>query len=100
MKNNVNKTKLFCDGPNLNEINLDLGIQIDGYTFNPSLFKKNGASNYIEYSKKILEECSNKPVSLEVFADDKDSMIVQGKKLNSLGDNVFVKIPITYTNLF
>tara|TARA_X000000950_G_C13684818_1_gene565474 strand:+ start:56 stop:763 length:708 start_codon:yes stop_codon:yes gene_type:complete len=98
MKNNVNKTKLFCDGPNLNEINLDLGIQIDGYTFNPSLFKKNGASNYIEYSKKILEECSNKPVSLEVFADDKDSMIVQGKKLNSLGDNVFVKIPITYTN--
>ena len=98
MKNNINKTKLYFDGPNLDEINLDFGIQVDGYTFNPSLFKKNGATDYIEYSKKILEKCSNKPVSLEVFADDENSMIDQGKKLNNLGKNVFVKIPITYTN--
>ena len=98
MKNDANKTKLYFDGPNLDEIDLDFGIHVDGYTFNPSLFKKNGATDYIEYSKKILEKCSNKPVSLEVFADDENSMIDQGKKLNNLGKNVFVKIPITYTN--
>jgi transaldolase len=95
MKNNI---KLYFDGPNLNEIDLNFGVQVDGYTFNPSLFKKNGAANYIEYSKKILEKCSNKPVSLEVFADDENSMINQGKILNNLGENVFVKVPITYTN--
>jgi len=98
MKVNQTKLKLYCDGPNLNEINTDLGTQIDGYTFNPSIFKKNGATDYIKYSKEILEKCSNKPVSLEVFADDESGMINQGKTLNKLENNVFVKIPITFTN--
>ena len=98
MKNNIDKIKLYFDGPNLDEINIDFGIQIDGYTFNPSLFKKNGATDYIKYSKEVLEKCPNKPVSLEVFADDENSMINQGKILNDLGSNVFVKIPVTYTN--
>lgn len=86
------------DGPKLNEINKDYNIDIDGYTFNPSLFKKNGAKDYLGYSKEILSMCSNKPVSLEVFADDKSGMIEQGMKLHSLSENVYVKIPITFTN--
>lgn len=95
MKNNI---KLYLDGPNLEEINLKYKFNIDGYTFNPSLFKKNGATNYLEYSKKILKQCSDKPVSLEVFEDDKDGMIRQGKILHDLSENVYVKIPITFTN--
>ena len=98
MKVNQTKLKLYCDGPNLKEIKMDFGSQIDGYTFNPSLFKKNGATDYVKYSEEILEKCSDKPVSLEVFADDESGMINQGKILNKLGKNVFVKIPITFTN--
>ena len=90
--------KLYMDGPKLDEINKDYNIEIDGYTFNPSLFKKNGAKDYLGYSKEILSMCSNKPVSLEVFADDKSGMIEQGMKLHSLSENVYVKIPITFTN--
>ena len=90
--------KLYMDGPKLNEINKDYNIDIDGYTFNPSLFKKHGAKDYLGYSKEILSMCSNKPVSLEVFADDKSGMIEQGMKLHSLSENVYVKIPITFTN--
>lgn len=90
--------KLYMDGPKLDEINKDYNIEIDGYTFNPSLFKKNGAKDYLGYSKEILSMCSNKPVSLEVFADDKSGMIEQGMKLHSLSKNVYVKIPITFTN--
>ena len=92
------KINLYMDGPKLDQIKKDYGIKIDGYTFNPSLFKKNGATDYIGYSKKILEICSDKPVSLEVFADDHDGMINQGKILNDLSNNVFVKIPISFTN--
>ena len=33
-------------------------------------------------------------VSLEVFADDQKSMIDQGKKINSWGKNVYVKVPV------
>ncbi len=95
---NNKKIKLYLDGPSIEQINEDHKVQIDGYTFNPSLFKKNGAKDYLEYSKKILSECANKPVSLEVFADDEENMIKQAKILNNLGTNVYVKIPIVYTN--
>lgn len=95
---NNKKIKLYLDGPSTEQIKEDHKIQIDGYTFNPSLFKKNGAKDYLEYSKKILSECANKPVSLEVFADDEENMIKQAKILNNLATNVYVKIPIVYTN--
>ncbi len=95
---NNKKIKLYVDGPTLDQINENLGITIDGYTFNPSLFKKNGAKDYLDYSKEILQVCKNKPVSLEVFADDEENMIRQGRLLKDLGNNVYVKIPIVYTN--
>ena len=94
----MKKIELYADGLNPNEFNDDFGIEIDGYTFNPSLFKKNNAKNYLNYSKSILEKSKNKPVSLEVFADDEDSMIKQAKILSKLSSNVYVKIPITFTN--
>ena len=93
-----NKIDLYADGLKLDEFNKDCGIEIDGYTFNPSLFKKNGATDYLDYSKKILSQSNNKPVSLEVFADEEAGMIKQAKILNSLAENVYVKIPITFTN--
>ena len=95
---NTNKIKLYADGLNLNEFNKDYGIQIDGYTFNPSIFRKNGATNYLDYSKEIIKKCEGKPVSLEVFADDKKGMIEQAKILNGLAKNIFIKVPITFTN--
>ena len=35
-----------------------------------------------------------KPISFEVFADDQKSMIDQGKKINSWGKNIYVKVPV------
>jgi transaldolase len=56
--------------------------------------RKAGAKDYKSYSKQILKICKNKPVSLEVFADDLKSMIEQGNKINSWGKNVYVKVPV------
>ena len=57
--------------------------------------KKAGAKDYKLYSEKILKICSNKPVSLEVFADDYSNMKDQALKINNWGKNVYVKIPVT-----
>ena len=57
--------------------------------------KKAGAKDYKAYSKKILKICKNKPVSLEVFADDYYDMRDQALKINKWGKNVYVKIPVT-----
>jgi len=92
------KTKIFCDIADLRFIKkFEKKKIVQGFTTNPSLMRKAGAENYQLYSKKILNICKKKPVSLEVFADDLKSMIKQGLTINSWGKNVFVKVPIVNT---
>tara|TARA_B100001564_G_C20287702_1_gene511081 strand:- start:45 stop:644 length:600 start_codon:yes stop_codon:yes gene_type:complete len=56
--------------------------------------RKAGAKDYKSYSKKILKICKNKPVSLEVFADNYFEMRKQALQINTWAKNVYVKIPI------
>ena len=90
------KTKIFCDIAELKLIKkFNKRKIVKGFTTNPTLMKKAGAKNYKAYSKKILKICQNKPVSLEVFADDYLGMKEQALKINTWGKNVYVKIPVT-----
>ena len=89
-------TKIFCDIAELNQIKkFNKKKIVKGFTTNPSLMRKAGAKDYKKYSKKILKICANKPVSLEVFADDYLNMQKQALKINAWGKNIYVKIPIT-----
>ncbi len=91
-------TKIYCDIADLNLIKKFRNKKIvQGFTTNPSLIRKAGAKNYENYSREILKICKNKPVSLEVFADDYKSILEQAIKINSWGKNVFVKIPVKNT---
>tara|TARA_B100000475_G_scaffold176994_1_gene141396 strand:+ start:117 stop:815 length:699 start_codon:yes stop_codon:yes gene_type:complete len=89
------KTKIFCD---IAEIDLIKKFNkkniVKGFTTNPSLMRKAGAKNYKSYSKKILKICHNKPVSLEVFADEYLDMKKQAIEINTWGKNVYVKVPV------
>ena len=92
--NNI-KTKIFCDIAELDVIKkFNKKNIVKGFTTNPTLMKKAGAKDYKVYSKKILKICKNKPVSLEVFADDYLGMRDQALKINNWGKNVYVKIPV------
>ena len=72
----MNKTKLFIDGPNFDEIEL-FKNKVDGFTFNPSLFKKLGAEDYLDFTKKILKFTGGKSVSIEVIGDDEETCFKQ-----------------------
>ena len=88
-------TKIFCDIADLSSIKKFNKLKIvKGFTTNPSLMRKAGAKDYKSYSKQILRICRYKAVSLEVFADDQKLMIEQGVKMNSWGQNVYVKVPV------
>ena len=88
-------TKIFCDIADIPTIKrFNKKRIVKGFTTNPSLMRKAGAKDYKLYSKKILRICKNKPISFEVFADENQSMIQQGKLINSWGKNVFVKVPV------
>ena len=89
------KTKIFCDIADYETIKLFNNKSIvDGFTTNPSLMRLAGAKNYEKYSLKILKICKKKPISFEVFADNKKEMLKQAYKINSWGKNVYVKRPV------
>ena len=88
-------TKIFCDIAQLDQIKkFNKKKIVKGFTTNPTLMRKAGAKDYKLYSKKILKICNNKPVSLEVFADEYKEMKIQAMKINAWGKNVYVKVPV------
>ena len=87
-------TKIFCDIADIKLIRKFNKKQlVKGFTTNPSLMRKAGAKDYSVYSKKIIK-ITQKPLSLEVFADNIDDMIAQGKMINNWGKNIYVKVPV------
>ena len=90
--------EIFADGADIKEmLELSRLPYISGLTTNPTLMRMAGITNYTEFAKEVLDGISKKPVSFEVFSDEIEEMVTQGKKIASWGENVFVKIPITNT---
>jgi len=88
-------TKIFCDIAKLDLIKkFNKKKIVKGFTTNPSLMRNAGAKDYKSYSKDILKICNNKPVSLEVFADEYTQMKKQALQINTWGKNIYVKIPV------
>src|ERR1017187_9796923 len=70
---------------------------IRGFTTNPTLMRKAGISDYAAFARDILSAIPDRPISLEVFADEFPEMERQGRLIASWGANVYVKIPVTNT---
>ena len=88
-------TKIFCDIADIKFIKKFVKKKIvSGFTTNPSLIRKANAKNYESYCKEIIKCSKNKPISIEVFADDKINILRQAFIINSWGKNVFVKVPV------
>ncbi|MEM7744389.1 MAG: transaldolase [Pseudomonadota bacterium] len=92
------RIKLFADGADLSGIlEMYADPRIKGFTTNPTLMNKVGITDYEAFAKDLLGKVMDRPVSLEVFADDLPEMERQARKIASWGDNVNVKIPVTNT---
>ncbi len=92
--------KIFLDTADLAEIRraAEAGL-IDGITTNPSLMAKvAGDTDPKEIYRQICETVDG-PVSAEVVATDKDTMVAEGRKLAALHDNIVVKVPLTEDGL-
>lgn len=92
------KVKIFADGADMKGI-LEMypNPLIKGFTTNPTLMRKAGISDYEAFGRELLAKVPDRPVSLEVFADDFKDMERQALQIASWGKNVNVKIPITNT---
>lgn len=89
---------VFADGADRAGIEaLALNPVIKGFTTNPTLMRASGVSDYEAFAHEILPIVGNRPISFEVFADDFDEMVRQGRRIATWGAQVFVKIPVTDT---
>jgi transaldolase len=92
------KVKLFVDGADKAAmLQLYRNPLIQGFTTNPTLMRKAGIADYEAFARDILSEIRDRPISLEVFADEFDEMERQARLIASWGPNVYVKIPVTNT---
>ena len=96
--------ELYADGADLEGIKTAAkNPKITGFTTNPTLMRQAGVTDYKAFALEAIEHLkANRPetnISLEVFADDEESMYVQAKEINSWanGYDVFIKIPVTNT---
>lgn len=88
--------QIYADGADINSFKeLNDNPTVSGFTTNPSLMKQSGVKDYKNFAKEVLKIVKDKPVSFEVFTDDVNEMEDQAREINSWGNNVFVKIPIT-----
>jgi transaldolase len=92
------KVKIFADGADLAGIrSLYANPLVKGFTTNPTLMRKAGVADYEAFGREVLAAVPDRPVSLEVFADEFDEMIAQGRAIASWGKNANVKIPVSNT---
>ena len=90
--------KIFADGADKKGmLEMYNDSRIDGFTTNPTLMRKAGIKDYVEFAKDIVHLISHKPISFEVFADDLDEMQRQALEIKAWGANVYVKIPVMNT---
>ena len=93
-----NKIEIYHDGPNEDQLINLISNKISGFTFNPSIFKKLKIDNYLEACKRYSKLANQKPVSLEIIADNNKEAYDQAIKLSNISNNVYVKIPVMFTN--
>lgn len=92
------KIQMFADGADLDTIRAATeNPLVSGFTTNPTLMRKAGVEDFAEFSKAAAKLVAPRPISIEVLADDFESMARQAREIASWGPNVYVKIPITNT---
>ncbi|MCR4807402.1 MAG: transaldolase [Lachnospiraceae bacterium] len=90
------KVTVYADGADIEAMKEEYKKgYVKGFTTNPTLMKKAGVKDYVTFAKEAIKEIPDLPLSLEVFADDFETMEKEAEFISSLGDNVYVKIPIT-----
>lgn len=90
---------IYADGAVINDMRQMAKIpEVTGFTTNPSLMKRAGVTNYLAFAKQVVSEFPDAPISFEVFSQDADTMQREAEILSSLGQHVYVKIPILNLN--
>ena len=90
--------KFFLDTANIDEIKkgVEWGI-VDGVTTNPTLVAREGRE--MEEVIREISKIVKGPISAEAVSTNAEEIVEEARRLNKLGPNIAVKIPITTEGL-
>jgi len=92
------RIQIFADGADkASMLALYRQPHIKGFTTNPTLMRATGVTDYQGFALDVLATIQDRPISFEVFADEELEMEEQARHIAAWGENVFVKIPVMYT---
>src|SRR6266576_5598812 len=87
--------RVFVDSADQKQIEhwLDQGV-VDGVTTNPSIMFKDGATDLEECARRLAGLLGERPLSVEVTSNDRETMLEQARTFATWARNIVVKIPI------
>jgi len=86
--------KIYYDGNNPREYE----HSSKGFTTNTSFFSQSGCQDYEKYISDYLDVARGRPCSFQIWSDLDEEIVRQSSRINSMGQNIFVKIPIIKCN--
>lgn len=87
---------IYADGADIEQMKeVYKGGRVTGFTTNPTLMNKAGITDYKSFANDVVQEFPDVSISFEVFGDDFETMKKEAELISTLGENVFVKIPVT-----
>jgi len=84
--------KIFYDGYDLNRYASISGVV--GFTTNTTIIRQAGYSSYKRFYEDNAHLIAGRPISFQVFSDNSETVIAQAKQIDSIGNNIYVKVPI------
>ena len=87
--------KIFVDSADQQQIDhwLQQGV-VDGATTNPSILFKDGVTDLEEGARKLAALLGDRPLSVEVTTNDRETMLQQARQFASWARNIVVKVPV------
>jgi transaldolase len=87
--------QIFIDSADVKQIEawLAQGV-VDGATTNPSIMFKDGVSDLEEAARKLAALLGDRPLSVEVTTNDRETMLIQAREFATWARNIVVKVPI------
>jgi transaldolase len=92
------RVKIFADGADkAGMLEMYAKPYISGFTTNPTLMRKAGIEDFEAFARDIASAIPDRPLSVEVFADEFEAMERQAERIATWGEHIYVKIPVTNT---
>lgn len=87
--------QIFVDSADVKEIEtwVSQGV-VDGVTTNPSIMFKDGVKDLEEGALRLAALLGDRPLSVEVTSNDRETMLDQARTFAAWARNVVVKIPV------